>query len=98
MAADETKQDSKTEAIRKSIIAGILESHGRIDALKVKIGQATKQSDKDALQKEIVRYTKYVTDTVNAIKESDLKTISTSKDGKTIVVNAGIFGARKVTL
>ena len=95
---DEEKKEPKTSKLRESIIAGILDSHGRIDVLKAKIDQATKQSDKDALQKEIVRYTKYVTETVNEIKDADLKPVSTSKDGKTIVVNAGIFGARKVTL
>ena len=95
--ADEN-QEPKTAGLRKAIISGILESHGRIDALKDKIAQATKQSDKDALQKEIVKYTNYVTDTVNGIKDADLKTISTSKDGKTVVVSVGIFGNRKVIL
>jgi hypothetical protein len=94
--ADETK--STTAKLRESIIAGILDTHGRIDALKDKIAQSVKQSEKDALAKEIKKYTQYVTDTVNAIKDVDLKTISTSKDGKTLVVSAGIFGNRKVTL
>jgi hypothetical protein len=82
------------EGLLKAVKDNIITMNGAADSLRTAMSNAKTQKEKDNLQKKLTKFT----ESVEALKESQITVITSNPTTKVYVVETGSYGIRKVQL